>query len=92
MVLDPMEGMTPFSGKPSSGLREVGVKGGAGGGGLRVGLGGIVGTGRELRCVGEGEMTGLVADTDLEEYEETREEAGEGDSCDSVLLKSEVVD
>jgi hypothetical protein len=51
-----------------------------------------VGTGSELRCVGEGEMMGLVADTDLEEYEETREEAGEGDSCDSVLLKSEVVD
>lgn len=87
-VLPPKDGMVPFSEKPKSGLLLGGVGEIVGGGGRRVGLGGIVG--KDVRLSG-GEEAGLIellVGPDREEKEETLEETGDSDCCDSVTHRS----
>lgn len=88
-MLPPKDGIVPFSEKPKSGLLLGGVGEIVGGGGRRVGFGGMVG--RDVRLSG-GETAGLAVELlvgpDREEKEETLEETGEGDCCDSMPPRS----
>ena len=81
-MLPPKDGIVPFSEKPKSGLLLGDVGEIVGGGGRRVGFGGMVG--RDVRLSG-GE---LLVGPDREVKEETLEETGEGDCCDSAPLRS----
>lgn len=86
-MLPPKDGMVPFSENPKSGLLLGGVGEIVGGGGRRVGFGGIVG--KDVRLSG-GEAAGLVEllmGPDRGEKEEILEETGDN-CCDSVPHRS----